>query len=75
MKSALMIVLGFPTILAAGAFGFACWVSTLPTISPVSLSEAFRSWSTIFGFAFGVWGASFCHFALFFLPIFLRPRR
>jgi len=75
MKSTVLKVLVYPTILAAGAFGFAWWVSTLPAISPVSLSLVFRSWSAIFVCAFGVWAASFCLFALFSLPIFLRPRR
>ena len=50
-------------------FAAACWVSTLPAVSPVSLSLAFRSWTAIFAFAFRVWVAAICFLAFVFLPV------
>lgn len=68
------MVLGVATALAAGMFGFCCWVSTLPAVTPVSLSSSFQSWSAILTFTFHVWWVSLCILAFILLPVFLRPR-
>ena len=72
--TALIIVFGIATVLATGMFVICCWASTLPAISPVSLSLVFRSWSAILTFTFHVWWVSLCVLALVLLPVFLRPR-
>lgn len=52
---AIIVALTVPTLLAAMMFALACWISTLPVISPVSLSLVFRSWTRVFEYTFGVW--------------------
>jgi hypothetical protein len=74
-QGALVRIFIYATILAAATFAAACWASTLPAISPASLSVAFRSWTAIFAVTFHVWVFSFCVLAVIFLPVFLRPRR
>lgn len=70
----LLIILETATGVAVGFFAFACWVSTLPAISPVSLSLAFRSWTAILQCMFHVWWISLCVFVFISLPVLLRPR-
>jgi hypothetical protein len=72
--TALMTVLGMATALAAGTFALCCWVSTLPAISPVSLSLAFRSWSAILTFTFHAWWVSLLVLAFVLLPVLFRPK-
>jgi hypothetical protein len=71
--AALIIVLGTAAALAAGTLAFACWVSALPAISPVSLSLSFQSWTAILTFTFHTWWISLSVLAVVFLPVFLRP--
>jgi hypothetical protein len=56
---AIIVALTVPTLLAAMMFALACWISTLPVISPVSLSLVFRSWTRVFEYTFGVWFLAF----------------
>jgi hypothetical protein len=55
------LIVGFAIATAAASAitalttGLTIWISTLPAISPVSLSLAFRSWSRIIEFNLSIW--------------------
>jgi hypothetical protein len=58
--------------LTAVAVGLTIWLSTLPAISPVSLSLAFHSWLQVFTFNFVAWLCIFSMCSTVMLIRFLR---